>query len=63
MNLEKDIEPHLDRSICNIYWHCPSDHKIFREIINAIENGGGQTCDVVGILSELNKAGFVVRLK
>lgn len=63
MNLEEDIEPNLAVNICNRYWHSPSDHKIFREIINAIDLGGGQTCDVVGVLRELDKAGFVIKLK
>lgn len=63
MNLEEDIKPNLAKDICVRYWHSPSDHKIFREIINAIDLGGGQTCDVVGVLRELDKAGFVVRLK
>lgn len=63
MNLEEDIEPFLDKNICARYWHSPSDHKVFREIVNAIDAGGGQTVDVVGVLTELNKAGFVIRLK
>lgn len=63
MNLERDIEPNLARSICVRYWHIPSDHKAFREIVNAIDLGGGGRADVVGILRELDKAGFVVKLK
>lgn len=63
MNLEEDIEPFLDSKICARYWHSPSDHKIFREIINAIDTGGGQMCDVKGVLRELDKAGFVIKLK
>lgn len=63
MNLEEDIEPFLDTKICINYWHSPSDHEIFRKIINAIDLGGGQTCDVPGVLRELDKAGFVVKLK
>lgn len=63
MNLEEDVKPFLDKNICDRYWHCPSDHKIFREIINAIDTGGGQTCDVVGVLKALYDAGFVIRLK
>jgi hypothetical protein len=63
MNLEQDIEPFLESNICNNYWHSPSDHKIFREIINAIDAGGGQSCNVPGVLRELHKAGFVIKLK
>ncbi len=62
-DIERDIEPYLDKSICNRYWHSQSDHYLFREICNAINTGGGQTCNVVGVLRELDKAGFVIKLK
>lgn len=61
MNLEQDIEPFLENHICNRYYHISSDHKDFREIINAIDLGGGQTCNVVGVLRALDKAGFVIK--
>lgn len=63
MNLEEDVEPFLDKKTCLQYWHIQSDHKCFREIINAIDTGGGQTCDVPGVLRELDKAGFIIKLK
>ncbi len=62
-DIENDIEPYLDTSICDRYWHIQSDHKVFREICRAIDRGGGQTCSVVGVLRELDKAGFVIKLK
>lgn len=62
-DIERDIEPYLDSSICNRYWHIQSDHKMFREICSAIDTGGGQTCNVAGVLRELDKAGFVIKLK
>ena len=63
MNLESDIEPFLEKDICNRYWHSPSDHKMFRLLVDAIDTGGGQTCDVVGVLRALDKAGFRITLK
>ena len=60
IDLEEDIEPFLDRQICVKYWDSPSDHADFRAIVNAIDKGGGQTCDIVGILKELDKAGYLI---
>ena len=48
-DLEGDIEPFLEKSICNIYWDAPTDHSDFRKIADAIDTGGGQTCDIVGV--------------
>lgn len=61
MILESDIEPFLEGMICSAYWNCETDHEDFRHIINAIDLGGGQACDVVGVLRELFKAGYVIR--
>ena len=61
MNLEEDIEPFLDKNICLKYWDMRTDHENFRRIINAIDLGGGQTCDVNGVLRELDKAGFIIK--
>lgn len=61
MNLEEDIEPFLIKDVCLLYWNVGSDHAEFRAIINAIDIGGGQTCDVPRVLLELYRAGFVIR--
>lgn len=59
-DLEHDIEPFLDGKICIKYWNAASDHAHFRAICSAIDKGGGQTCDIVGVLRELDKAGFMI---
>lgn len=59
MNLEEDIEPYLDKKICLRYWDTSTDHADFRAIINAIYKAVGD--DVIIILIELEKAGFVIR--
>lgn len=60
VDLERDIEPFLDNKICQIYWDIKSDHSDFRKIVNAIDTGGGQTCDITGVLRELYKAGYFI---
>jgi len=60
IDLEEDIEPFLDKKICLRYWDVGSDHVDFRAIVNAIDKGGGQTCDIVGILTELERAGYLI---
>lgn len=32
-------------------------------IYQAIDNGGGQTCDIAGVIRTLNAAGFVIARK
>lgn len=32
-------------------------------IVKAIDNGGGQTVDVSGVLEALNEAGYIIKLK
>ena len=61
VDLEQDIEPFLEKVICCRYWDSPSDHADFRAIVDAIDSGGGQTCDIVGVLRALDKAGFVIK--
>jgi len=64
MNLEQDVEPFLETKVSNRYWNEGNDHADFRAIINAIDTGGGQTCDVPKVLAKLYEAGFViVRMK
>lgn len=58
VDLEVDIEPYLAKQICNLYWHSPDDHADFRAIVNAIDTGGGQVCDIVGVLQALDMAGY-----
>ena len=59
--LEEWIELKLDKSILLKYWDTLTDHADFRAIIDAMDKGGGQTCDIPGILKELDKAGFIIR--
>lgn len=35
----------------------------FKKVLEAIDKGGGQTCDVNGVLKSLNEAGFRITLK
>ena len=60
VNLEEDIEPFLDNKICQRYWDTKTDHYDFRKIVDAIDTGGGQTCDITGVLRELYRAGYII---
>lgn len=64
MNLEQDIEPFVPSKVSRYYWDEKDDHVDYRAIVNAIDSGGGQTCDVPKVLIELFKAGYrIVRIK
>lgn len=56
----EDHEYKLGREISKHYWDAPTDHKDFNKILNAIDIGGGQTCDISGVIRELHKAGFKI---
>jgi hypothetical protein len=43
------------------YWNVGDDHADLKDIIEAIDKGGGQTTDVPGVLRELHKIGFIIR--
>lgn len=53
-------EKNLTREVCGQYWHSPTDHDDFGKILQAIDRGGGQACDVPGVLRALHEAGFKV---
>ncbi len=64
MNLEEDIEPFVPSKVSNYYWNEGNDHADYRAIVNAIDSGGGQTCDVPKVLIKLFEAGYrIVRIK
>lgn len=50
----------IDQEIYNKYVTHFSHAIGFELICEAIDSGGGQTCDVNGVLRELDKAGFKV---
>lgn len=53
-------EYHIDKAIVDIYVFT-SNHMIgFEKICEAIDRGGGQTCDINGVLKALNEAGYMV---
>ena len=58
--LEDWIEHMVPASVCVQYWDTPTDHQDFRQIIAAIDRGGGQTCDIPRILIELDNVGFKI---
>jgi hypothetical protein len=60
IDLERDIEPFASKMVLARYWDSPSDHADFRAIVNAIDIGGGQTCDIVGVLQALDMAGYAI---
>lgn len=63
MRLVEKLEYDLGKDICKYYWDSPSDHVDFNKILNAIDTGGGQTCDITGVMRELHKQGFkIVRI-
>jgi len=63
MRLVEDLENKIGREISKYYWDSPTDHADFDKILNAIDNGSGQTCDIAGVMIALHKAGFkIVRI-
>ncbi len=56
-------ERKLDKSVLMFYWDSQTDHEDFRNILQAIDRGGGQTVDISGVIRELHKAGYgILRL-
>lgn len=63
MRLVEELEYKIGSGISNYYWDTASDHADYEKILNAIDNGGGQTCDIAGVMKELHKQGFkIVRI-
>lgn len=58
MRLVEELEYKIGSEISNLYWDCPSDHDDYDKILNAIDRGGGQTCNIAGVVIALYKAGF-----
>lgn len=58
MRLVEWAEQKLSKDILIQYWDTGTDHEDFNKILNAIDTGGGQTCDVPRVIAELHKAGF-----
>ena len=56
----EDFEYKLGRDISKYYWDIGTDHENFNKILNAIDIGDGQTCDIAGVMRELHKAGFKI---
>lgn len=50
----------IEKRITDIYVKEPSHRVGFLQILNAIDKGGGQTCNVNGILRELDNAGYKI---
>ncbi len=52
-------------SLINLhYWDTLTDHEDYDKILKAIDIGGGQTCDIAGVIIELHRAGFkIVKIK
>lgn len=62
--LVEELQELIPTDICKFYWDSATDHEDFNNILNAIDSGGGQTCDIVGVLKELHKAGYgIMRIK
>ncbi len=53
----------IDEEIYNIYVKHSANIKSFVRICDAIDTGGGQTCDINGVLKALDKAGYKVSCK
>lgn len=53
----------IDKVIYDIYVKHPINEIGFKRVCNAIDLGGGQTCDVNGVLKALDEAGYVVSCK
>lgn len=47
-------------NVLNDYRDAKNDHFNLQAILQAIDTGGGQTCDVPKVLIELHNAGFVI---
>jgi len=58
--IETDAGYFIDSNIYELYVKRSSHNVGFAEVCKAIDSGGGQVCDVNGVLKELYKAGFVV---
>lgn len=56
-------EYYIDKEIVDIYVFAPSHMIGFEKVCKAIDAGGGQTCDVNGVLKALNSAGYMVSCK
>lgn len=56
-------EYYIDETIINRYVKVKDHETGFLRICKAIDNGGGQTVDIDGLLRELDKAGYKITLK
>jgi hypothetical protein len=53
----------IDKFIYDIYVKHPLNEIGFKIVCAAIDSGGGQTCDVNGVLKALDEAGYKVSCK
>ncbi len=53
----------IDQEIVDVYVFAPSNMIGLEKVCRAIDSGGGQTCDINGVLKALNEAGYVVSCK
>lgn len=53
----------IDEEIYNIYVKHEGNIIGFKQVCNAIDSGGGQTCDINGVLKALDKAGYRISCK
>lgn len=58
--LVEDYQDKIGPQISSYYYNIETDHENYNKILNAIDTGGGQTCDVANVVIALHKAGFKI---
>lgn len=53
----------IDKEIYDIYVKHSGNIKGFARVCGAIDTGGGQTCDINGVLKALDDAGYRISCK